>query len=120
MNRLWWERGLSYSAPAQPTITWADWMGLMWGWFEGPPRDGEREHIINYPITDEGYVHTWGEEMGWPLVRDGRDTRHFDTNARYIIGCWRNYLFTGDKDFLRSQQLRLRKAMNYQLETLRG
>lgn len=120
LNRLWWERGLSYSAPAQPTITWADWMGLMWGWFEGPPRNGEREFIINYPITDEGYVHTWGEEMGWPLVRDGRDTRHFDTNARYIMGCWRHYLFTGDKDFLRSQRDRLRKAMNYQLETLRG
>ena len=120
LNRLWWERGLSYSAPAQPSIAWAEWMGLMWGWFDGPPRTGEREHIARYPITDEGYVHSWGGEVGWPLVRDGRDTRHFDTNSRYILGCWRHWLFTGDGKFLDSQRDRLRTAMRYQLEALRG
>jgi hypothetical protein len=65
-------------------------------------------------------MHTWGAEVGWPLVRDGRDTRHFETNARYILGCWHHFLFTGDLKFLRSQEERLRKTMSYQLETLRG
>jgi hypothetical protein len=120
LNRLWWERGLSFSAPAQPTIVWADWMSLMWGWFAGPPRDAEMANIVGYPMTPEGYMHTWGAEVGWPLVRDGRDTRHFETNARYILGCWRHFLFTGDMAFLRSQEERLRKTMSYQLETLRG
>lgn len=120
LNRLWWERGLSFSSPAQPTIVWADWMGLMWGWFAGPPRAAEMANISAYPMTPEGYMHTWGAEVGWPLVRDGRDTRHFETNARYILGCWRHFLFTGDMKFLRSQEERLRKTMTYQLETLRG
>jgi hypothetical protein len=48
------------------------------------------------------------------------DTRHFDTNARYILGCRRHVAWTHDEAFLRSQAERLRRAMSYQLTTLQG
>ncbi len=119
LNRFWWERGFTYPAPAQHTIEWADWMGIMRGWFKGPLHDGEANFLTTNPITAEGYVYTYGQTIGWPLVPN-RDTRHFDTNARYIIGCWRHYLFTGDANYLRKQQDRLRRAMAYQLDVLKG
>lgn len=119
LNRFWWDRAFTYGAPPNRCIEFSEWMALMRSWYDGPQRDGEIRHLLNYPMTDEGYVHTYGDIVGWPLVPN-RDTRHFDTNARFILACWRHYLWTGDLDFLRRQADRLREAMRFQLEDLRG
>lgn len=119
LNRLWWERGFSYPSPGSGSIEWAEWAALQWTWMGGDPRAAGMRMVSHYPMTDEGYVHTWGATIGWPLVRD-RDTRHFDTNARFILACWRHYLWSGDIEFLKGQSERLRKAMKYQLEVLKG
>lgn len=119
LNRFWWERGFTYPSAASGSAEWFEWMALMRGWFAGRGREGEMRAVQTCPITDEGYVHTWGGTIGWPLVRD-RDTRHFDTNARLILACWRHYLWTGDKAFLQGQKDRLREAMSYQLDVLKG
>ena len=119
LNRFWWERAFSYGSPPNRCIEFSEWMAMMRSWYDGPQRDGEIKHLTDYPITDEGYVHTYGDIVGWPLVPN-RDTRHFDTNARFILACWRHYHWTGDRDFLQSQIARLRKAMDYQLEVLKG
>ena len=119
LNRLWWDRGFSYPSPGSGSIEWAEWAALQWTWMGGDPRAAGMRMVSNYPMTDEGYVHTWGATIGWPLVKD-RDTRHFDTNARYILASWRHYLWSGDIDFLQGQSDRLRKAMKYQLEVLKG
>ncbi|MDQ2732828.1 MAG: glycoside hydrolase family 116 protein, partial [Armatimonadota bacterium] len=76
---------------------------------------------IRYPIEPDGYVHTWDGMIGWPFpANPPYDTRHFDSNARFILACWRYYLWTGDRTFLQSQAERLRRSMRYQLEVLHG
>ena len=119
LNRFWWERGFTYPSPANRASEWFEWMALIRAWHERPKPDPEIANMADHPITDEGYVWTSRESIGWPLVPN-RDTRHFDTNARYILGVWRYWLWTGDMDFLRGQAERLRSAMNYQLEVLKG
>lgn len=119
LNRLWWERGFTYGSPPNRCIEFSEWMAIMRAWYDGPQRDGEIAHLCKYPITDDGYVHTYGNIIGWPLVPN-RDTRHFDTNARFILACWRHFQWTGDMEFLEGQAERLRKAMVYQLDVLKG
>jgi hypothetical protein len=120
LNRLWYERAFSYPGPSGPAA-WYEWSALIRYWFGGPLHDGEASALRGAPITPEGYVHTWGGSAGWPFPDNTKyDTRHFDTNARYILGCWRHLCWTHDEAFLRSQADRLRRAMEYQLGTLKG
>ncbi|MCC6730670.1 MAG: hypothetical protein IT208_15160 [Chthonomonadales bacterium] len=119
LNRFWWERAFTYPAPAGPGA-WLEWMPTMRCWFAGPQRDGEMRQLRTYPMTQEGYVHTWGDTVGWPFPGPPYDTRHFDVNARFILGVWRSFRWTGDLGFLRGQAGRLRRAMRYQLDTLKG
>ncbi len=119
LNRLWWERAFTYGSPPNGSVEFSEWMAIMRSWYDGPQRRGEMAHLADYPMTDEGYVYVSADSLGWPLVPN-RDTRHFDTNARFILACWRHYMWTGDLAFLRGQAERLRKAMAYQLDVLKG
>lgn len=118
---FYWERGLSYP-PAPGPIPWAEWNGLIRDWLDLPAmRDAERAVVGTVPLTPEGYVYTWGGEVGWPFPDPKKyDTRHFDTNARFILGAYRWITWRRDRDFLREQLPRLRRAMNYQLGPLQG
>lgn len=121
LNRFWWERAFSYHAPAYTSAGWFEWMALMRGWYAGPQHDGELAYLRSYPISSEGYVHTWGDDPGWPLrPKPTTDTRHFDTNARYLLAVWRYWCWSGDDGLLRQQAARIRSAMRYQLDVLRG
>lgn len=120
VNRLFYERNFSFHAPAGGAV-WVEWQALARAWFAGPLRDLERKNVADLVMADDGYVYTWGSEPGWPFPDPSRyDTRHFDTNARFILAAWRHALWSGDDDFLRGQAQRLRAAMAYQLDTLRG
>ncbi len=119
LNTFWWERGFSYPYPPNTSVEWTEWTALTRAWFDDCSRDAQIKMLDDYPMTAEGYVNTYGDIVGWPLVPN-RDTRHFDTNARFILAYWRNYLWTGDKQILIRNADRLRKAMNYQLEVLKG
>ena len=119
-NRFWWERAFTYPSPALPAA-WFEWMSLIRAWNGGTVRDGEMRQLETYPLTAEGYVHTWNADVGWPLrPKPDSDTRHADTNARFILACWHYWRWTGDDAFLRRQAVRLRSAMRYQLTTLHG
>jgi hypothetical protein len=120
VNRFFYERGFSYPAPVGPAA-WLEWSALIRDWFAGPLHDGEVAGITGTVIDNEGYVYTWGGDRGWPFP-DNRvyDTRHLDTNARFILACWRQACWTHDTAFLRGQAERVRRAMNYQLTTLQG
>jgi hypothetical protein len=119
-NRFWWERAFSYPSPALPAA-WFEWMAITRAWVGGPARDGEMRQLESYPITTEGYVHTWRQDVGWPLrPKPTTDTRHADTNARFILACWRYWRWSGDDAFLRRQADRIRHAMRYQLRELHG
>ncbi len=65
-NRFWWERAFSYPSPALPAA-WFEWMAITRCWVGGPARDGEMRQLETYPMTPEGYVHTWRRDIGWPL-----------------------------------------------------
>lgn len=120
LNRFWWERAFTYPAPAG-NAAWFEWLALERAPYAGPLREGQVNQLRTYPIDQDGYVHTWGSLEGWPFPSSPPyDTRHSDTNARFILACWRYYLFTGDRDFLRSQAARLRKAMQFQLDAMHG
>jgi hypothetical protein len=120
LNRFWQERAFSYPGPAGPAA-WFDWSPTIRFWFDGPLHRGEKANLQGAAMTDEGYVYTWGGSQGWPFPDPTvYDTRHFDTNARYILGCWREVCWSHDMEFLRGQADRLRRAMNYQLTVLQG
>lgn len=120
LNRFWYERAFSYPAPSGPAA-WYEWSALIRYWFGGPLHDGEANNLRNARMSDEGYVYTWGGSAGWPFPDNAVfDTRHFDTNARFILACWRHLCWTQDLDFLRSQLPRVRRAMEYQLTILKG
>ena len=119
LNRFFWDRAFTYPAPAGPAA-WFDLMAPVRCWYAGPQRDGEMANLRDYPVTPEGYVHTWGANLGWPFPGPPYDTRHFDTNARFINAVDRYYQWTGDVGFLRKLADRVRLAMKYQLETLGG
>jgi hypothetical protein len=119
-SRFWWERAFSYPSPALPAA-WFEWMAIIRAWNGGPVRDGEMRQLETCPITPAGYVHTWNQDIGWPLrPKPDTDTRHSDTNARFILANWHHWRWTGDTAFLRRQADRIRRAMRYQLNELRG
>lgn len=119
-NLFFYERALTYP-PLWGPAAWFEWNALTRLWQGGPHLEALRRHWEEYPITEEGYVHTWGAAPGWPFPDNTRyDTRHFDTNARFILACWRYAAWTGDREFLKRQAERLRRAMEYQLTVLRG
>jgi hypothetical protein len=120
LNRFFYERAFSYPASSGPS-PWTEWSALIRYWFAGPLREGEKRGLEALVVDDEGYVYTWGSAPGWPFPDPRKyDTRHFDTNARFILGAWRYACWRHDTEFLRSQAERLRRAMNYQLTTLGG
>jgi hypothetical protein len=119
-SRFWWERAFTYKSPALPAA-WFEWMAIMRAWNGGTVTGGEMRQLETYPMTPEGYVHTWNADVGWPLrPKPDTDTRHADTNARFILACWHHWRWTGDDAFLQRQADRLRRAMRYQLNELRG
>lgn len=117
---FFYERAFTYGAVWGPAA-WHEWNALGRLWHAGPHIDAIRRNLEHYPISEEGYVHTWGARPGWPFPDNTKyDTRHFDTNARFILACWRYAAWTGDREFLKRQADRIRRAMEYQLTTLRG
>ncbi|MBM3474664.1 MAG: hypothetical protein FJX75_15475 [Armatimonadetes bacterium] len=120
LNRFLYERAFTYPGAPGPA-PWLEWTALMRFWHGGPALEGAAAQLPGIVIDDEGYVYTWGGERGWPFPDPKTyDTRHFDTNARFILACWRYGCWTHDTVFLQSQAERLRRAMNYQLTTLKG
>ncbi len=120
-TRFLWDRDLSYP-PAPGASAWYEWNGLCRNWLNMPRlRDAERSVLTTVPITREGYVHTWGNLIGWPFPDGSKyDTRHFDSNSRFIMGVYRWVTWRRDTQFLGEQIARLRQAMDYQLKELQG
>jgi len=119
-NTFFYERAFSYPAVWGPA-PWMEWNALCRAWQGGAHLDALRDFLASYPLDPDGYVHTWGRRRGWPFPDNRKyDTRHFDVNARFILGSWRYAAWTGDVDFLRRQLPRLRRAMEYQLDELHG
>ncbi len=115
-----YERDFTYP-PVWGPGAWLEWNQLGRVWQFSPHLGTLRHFLLTYQMSEDGYVHTWGGNPGWPFPDNKRwDTRHFDTNARLILGSWRFAAWHRDDGFLKGQAERLRKAMEYQLTVLKG
>lgn len=121
LNRFYYERAFSW--PLSPGLAdWMEWLARTRYWVALPGLHArERAHLLHYKIDEDGYVYTWGDRKEWPFPDNEKyDARHFTTNANFILGCWRYYCWTGDKEFLRRNMGRIRRAMEWQLRECKG
>lgn len=126
LNAFYYSHALNFGVgtPAD----WKEWQALILDWTDNPQRDEQRSHFIHMPMRPDGYVHTWGPKEGWPFPykdgdKDGEndyDTRHFTPNSCFILGAYRYFVWTRDIEFLKEVMPKLRSAMAFQLNQLRG
>jgi hypothetical protein len=121
MNRFYYER--AFSLPLAPALAdWMEWLARTRYWVALPGFHArERAHLLHYKLDEDGYVYTWGDRKEWLFPDNEKyDARHFTTNANFILGCWRYYCWTGDKEFLRRNIARIRRAMEWELNECEG
>jgi hypothetical protein len=121
MNRFYYERAFSW--PLAPALAdWMEWLARTRYWVALPGFHArERAHLLHYKLDEDGYVYTWSDRKEWPFPDNEKyDARHFTTNANFILGCWRYYCWTGDKEFLRRNIARIRRAMEWELNECEG
>ena len=63
------------------------------------------------------FANNPGAEIKLSAVFTAPDTRHNVNNANYINGCEDYFNLTGDTDFLKTNITRIRKVMNYAIDT---
>ncbi len=122
------ERALSwpFSYPSQTGTygaDWLDWMARILAWTGTKGSPGVGDALQGISLDPDGYVWTWNPpgQRGWPFPSPSKyDTRHFTTNAMYLLGAWRYYSWTGDRVFLTKMMPRLRSALGYYLDVLGG
>ncbi len=115
---------------------WFEWMPrkLIWS-NEYEYRSGVYNRLVRFPISDNGYVWSWGSRPDWPTEPGAY---HQENNAKYILGAYRHLMWTRDERFLEvrhSSRVRheerdvsadhtmlekVRMAMRYQLHELGG
>jgi hypothetical protein len=117
LSSFYWDRAFSFVG--NTATDWKDWAGRILDWVDGPLRENERVDLESIQQDSNGYVWTWGNAPGWPFPAD-YDSRHFTSNAMYILGISHYYSWTGDKTFLNTMMPRARDAMNYYLNVIGG
>jgi len=109
---------------------------LMWSGLEDD-KNTFRQKLIDHPCSKEGYLWSWATEEGWPT----HHARHYENNAKYILGVYRYLCWTQDEKFLgemdtttnisdfpeqedaskgMSLLAKIRLAMKFQLEEMEG
>jgi hypothetical protein len=120
LSSFYWERALSYRFSGH-AADWADWEGRILDWTGTVGADAQLNSLLNTKLDDDGYVWSWTDSQGWPFPDPKLyDSRHFTSNAMYILAAWRYYSWTGDSAFLNTMMPRVRQAMNFYLDSLGG
>lgn len=119
LNQFFYER--AYSRPYGNATDWQDWEGRILDWSDTGALAAVRQNLLTLVVGDDGYVYGWGSQAGWPFPDPNTyDTRHFSTNAMYVLGICRYYSWTGDVDLLNTLLPGLRRAVDFLLNTLHG
>lgn len=127
LNQFLYSHGFNFGTDTFPD--WKEWQSRILAWSKNPQKEQEAGHLAQgYVIDEEGYVHTWGENRGWPFPHkdedgDGRndyDTRHFTTNPCFVLGCANHALWSRNPEFVRAVLPRTRRAMEFMLTRLGG
>ncbi len=120
VSTFYWERALSFRFEGH-AMDWADWNGRILDWTGVAGSRAQADSILSTKQDDDGYVWSWPDSQGWPFPDPKLfDARHFTSNAMYILGAWRYYSWTGDADFLATMMPRVRRAMDFYLDSLHG
>lgn len=141
LNRMWRIYG-SVSDGTDAVVefgnepAWFEWLPrkLMWS-DEFIYRSGIYNRLVQVPMSENGYVWSWGNQPEWPTAPGAY---HQENNAKYILGIYRTLMWTRDEGFLAVKDPRqvdhetidvsygmtvlekVRLAMRYQLEELNG
>lgn len=126
LNEFYYSHALNFGVGTGPD--WKEWQALTLDWTANPQMKEQRSHFTDVQMRADGYVHSWGAGEGWPFPykdedKDGRndyDTRHFTTNPGFILGAYRYFCWTHDMDFLKEVMPKLRLAMEFDLNELKG
>jgi hypothetical protein len=92
-------------------------------WLEGPIHDSFQRVLrhFGHRVDPDGYVWSRGNSRGWDDSDcEKHDARLYDTNAAFILACWRFYVWTGDKALLLEFVEPVRRATDYLLDKLHG
>ncbi|MCY0900051.1 MAG: GH116 family glycosyl hydrolase [Firmicutes bacterium] len=122
LTTFYWDRAYSWLRGATGT-DWKDWIGRSVDWTGSPLRSGEKECLEAITVDSDGYVWTWNPpgSRGWPFPSPSEfDTRHFTTNAMYILGIYHYFSWTKDREFLQAMLPKAQLAMEYYLSHLGG
>lgn len=120
LSTFYWERALSFRFSGH-AADWADWEGRILDWTGTVGAREQAASILNTTLDDNGYVWSWPDSQGWPFPDPKLyDSRHFTSNAMYILAVWRYFSWTGDSAFLTTVLPRARKAMGFYLDSLGG
>ncbi|MCL6520681.1 MAG: glycoside hydrolase family 116 protein [Armatimonadetes bacterium] len=126
LNEFYYSHALNFGVGTPPE--WKEWCSRIHCWTANPQRDEQKNHFLNPSMREDGYIYTWGSQEGWPFPfkdedNDGKndyDTRHFTTNSCFILGAYHYFTWTRDIEFLKAVMPKLRKAMDFQLNQLKG
>lgn len=120
LSTFYWERALSFRFEGH-AADWADWEGRILDWTGTIGAKAQVDSLLNTKQDDDGYVWSWPDSQGWPFPDPNvYDSRHFTSNAMYILAAWRYYSWTGDAAFLDTMLPRVRRAMDFYLDSLGG
>lgn len=120
LSTFYWERALSFRFSGH-AADWADWEGRILDWTGTVGADEQSASLLNTKLDDNGYVWSWPDSQGWPFPDPKLyDSRHFTSNAMYVLATWRYFSWSGDSAFLTTMLPRARKAMAFYLDSLGG
>lgn len=141
LNRMWRIYG-SVSDGTDAVVlfgnepAWFEWLARKLLWTdEFEYRSGLYSRITQVPQSANGYVWSWGDQPEWPTAPGAY---HQENNAKFILAMYRYLMWTQDPKFLEVKDPRqvqhretdvsygmtmlekIRLAMRYQLEDLKG
>ncbi|WP_166998961.1 MGH1-like glycoside hydrolase domain-containing protein [Paramicrobacterium fandaimingii] len=120
LSTFYWERALSYRFDGH-AMAWADWEGRILDWTGTAGAAAQADSLLGTSLDEDGYVWSWPDSQGWPFPDPELfDARHFTSNALYVLGAWRYYSWTGDSDFLSTMMPRVRRAIDFYIDSLDG
>jgi hypothetical protein len=123
----WWpsERPLDGGLVGIGSCEWLYWNALKLSWLgaEHPEAKVLASYIAGNPIDEKGFA--WASPAS---ERHLEHSRHYTTNAMYVMAVAHHYLMTRDREFLEKKDpktgesilSKARRAMNYQLKDLQG
>ncbi|MHB1462670.1 MAG: glucosidase family protein [Armatimonadota bacterium] len=127
LNKFWLIYGLSEGpegmngwddGPLHPSVFWYEWnmLKLAWNGHSEKMQRWQRDLLLGQKINGLNASNEQADGFLWPEPSNPRWfglQYHFDHIPRYIIGAYLYYVWSGDRDFLKSAMPMLRAVMGF-------